>query len=90
MPGRASVQPNSPDVLNRRRQSSCCPGRGFAGEVRPIILTFFDIFKHLRGLKSVDKIKKYLRDSPSGVFTDLGRRDSPHPTGSVNPICRSR
>ena len=44
------VQTNSPDVLNQRRQSSRCPGRGFAGEVRPIILTFFDIFKHLKGV----------------------------------------
>ena len=28
-----------------------------------MVLTFLDIFKHLRELKSVDKIKKYRRDS---------------------------
>ena len=33
----------------------------------------------------VDKIKKYRRDSPSGVFTDLGRRDSSQPSASANP-----
>ena len=32
----------------------------------------------------VDKIKKYRRDSPSGVFAHLGRRDLPQPTASVN------
>ena len=48
-------------------------------------MTFLDISKHLRGLKSVDKIKKYRRDIPWDSFTHLGRRDSPHPTGSVNP-----
>ena len=34
---------------------------------------------------TVDKIKKHHRDSPSVVFTHLGRRDAPHPTGSVHP-----
>ena len=39
---------------------------------------------------SVDKIKKYRRDCPSGVFTDLGRRDSPQPSASANPDGRGR
>ena len=45
----------------------------------------FDIFKHLRGSGTVDKIKKYRRDSPLGVFTDLGRRDSPKPQSVKTP-----
>ena len=65
------VQTNSPDVLNWRRQSSRCPGRDFAWRVRQIVLTFFDIFKHLRGLKSVDKIKKYHCDVPWGFSLTL-------------------
>ena len=63
------VKTNSPDVLNVRRHSSRCPGRGFAGELRPIVLTFLDIYKHLMGLKSVDKIKKYRRDIPRGFLS---------------------
>ena len=43
-----------------------------------IVLKCFDIFKHHRRPGTVDKIKKYCRDSPSGVFTDLG---SVHPDG---------
>ena len=31
---------------------------------RSFILTFFDIFKHLRGSGTVDKIKKFRRDVP--------------------------
>ena len=38
-----------------------------AGEVRPIVLKCLDIFKHLRGLKLVDKIKKYRRDFPRAI-----------------------
>ena len=52
---------------------------------RLIVLKCFDIFLHLRGSGMVDKIKKYRRDSPSGVFTDLGHWDLPQPTASVNP-----
>ena len=33
----------------------------------------------------VDTMKKYRRDSPSGVFTHLDRRDAPHPMGSGHP-----
>ena len=50
-----------------------------------MVLKCFDIFKHLRGLKSVDKIKKYHRDIPRDSFTHLGHRDAPHPTGSGHP-----
>ena len=50
----------------------------------------FEKFKHLRGLKSVGKIKKYRQDIPSGDFTDVGRWDLPQPTASVNPNGRSR
>ena len=39
---------------------------------------------------SVDKIKKYRRDSPSGDFTDLGRQDLPQPTALVNPNGRGQ
>ena len=39
--------------------------------VRSVVLTCFDIFKHLRGLKSVDKIKKYRRDIPRGLSLTL-------------------
>ena len=64
--------------------------RCIAGEVRLIVLTCSDIFEQLRGSGTVDKIKKYCRDSPSGDFTDLGRRDVPQPTASVNPDGRGR
>ena len=57
--------------------------------VRRTVLTLFDISKHHRGSGTVDKIKKYRRDSPSGVFTDLGRRDLPQSMASVNPDGRS-
>ena len=39
---------------------------------RPFVFILFDIFKHLRGLYWVDKIKKYRRDNPLGIFTHLG------------------
>ena len=51
--------------------------------VQSIVLTFFDIFLHLRGLKLVDKMKKYRRDNPLGIVTDLGCGLSPHPSGLV-------
>ena len=57
---------------------------------RSFVFRLFDIFKHLRGSGTVDKIKKYRRDSPSGAFTDLGRRDLPQPPASVNPDGRGR
>ena len=34
---------------------------------RSFVFKLVDIFKHLRGLKSVDKIKKYRRDIPRGL-----------------------
>ena len=40
---------------------------------RPFVFKPFDIFKHHKGLGTVDKIKKYRRDSPSVMFTHLGR-----------------
>ena len=40
------------------------------------------------GSGMVDKIKKYRRDSPSGVLTAFGRWDLPQPTASVNPDSR--
>ena len=55
----------------------------FRSGVRCIVLVCSDIFKHLRGLGRVDKIRKYRRDSPSGVFTDLGHRSVKTP--SENP-----
>ena len=57
---------------------------------RPFVLMFYHAFKHLRRSVSVDKIKKYHRDSPSGVFTDLGLRDSSQPRASANPDGRCR
>ena len=51
---------------------------------------FFKIFEHVRGSGTVDKIKKYRRDSTSGAFTDLGRRDLTQPPASVNPDGRGR
>ena len=51
---------------------------------RSFVFKLFDIFKHLRGSGTVDKIKKFRRDSPSGVFTDLGRRYLPQPTASAD------
>ena len=45
--------------------------RCIAGVVRPIVLTFLDIFKHLRGSGMVDKIKKCCRGSPRGFLLPL-------------------
>ena len=39
-----------------------CSTLQFRIRVWPIVLTFLDVFKPLRGLKSVDKIKKHRRD----------------------------
>ena len=38
----------------------------------------------------VDKVKKYRRDSPLGVFPNHGRRDVPQPTASAHPDGRGR
>ena len=38
---------------------------------RPFVLMFFHASKDLRGLKSVDKIKKYRRDIPRGLSLTL-------------------
>ena len=46
---------------------------------RSFVLTLFDIFKHFRELKSVDKIKKYRRDS-------LGEVHSPWPLIVTSPF----
>ena len=54
-------------------------------QYRPFVLMFCHAFKHHRRSETVDKIKKYCQDSPSGVFTDLGRRDSTQPSASANP-----
>ena len=59
-------------------------------QVRPIVLVCLDIFKHHKGSGTVDKIKKYHQDSPSGDFTDLGHWDLPQPMASVNANGRSR
>ena len=53
--------------------------------MRRVVLVCSDIFEQLRGSGMVDKIKKYRRDSPLGVFTDLGRRDVPQPMASAHP-----
>ena len=50
----------------------------------------FNIFKHHRGSGTADKIKKYRWDSPSGVFTNLGRRDSAKPKAEANPDGQGR
>ena len=50
-----------------------------------MVLKCFDIFKHLRGSGTVDKIKKYRRDSPLGVFTDLRLRRIPTPRSVKTP-----
>ena len=34
----------------------------------------FELFEHIRGPGTVDKIKKYRGDRPSGIFTHQGRR----------------
>ena len=47
---------------------------------RPFVLKLFDIFKHLKGLKSVDKIKKYHRNIPWGF-----NLHSPWPSGVTSP-----
>ena len=39
----------------------------------------FNMFNLLKGSMSVDRIKKYCRDSSSGILTPLGRRDSLNP-----------
>ena len=39
--------------------------------LQPIVLVCFDIFKRHRGLKSVDKIKKYRCDIPRGLSLTL-------------------
>ena len=57
---------------------------------RSFVFKLFDISKHLRGSGTADKIKKFRRDSPSGVFTDLGRWDLRQLTASVNPNGRGR
>ena len=43
----------------------------FHGGVRRVVLVCFDIFKHLRGSGTVDKIKKYRRDVPRGLSLTL-------------------
>ena len=53
--------------------------------VQRVVLVCSDIFKHLRGSETVDKIKKYRRDISRDSFTHRGRRDAPHPTGSGHP-----
>ena len=53
---------------------------------KSFVFKLFDIFKHLRGSGTVDKIKK----TPSGVVTDLGHRDSLQPSASANPDGRGR
>ena len=84
MPGRADCYKRThPEIV---LALTCC----IAGEVRRIVLKCSDIFEQLRGSGTVDKIKKYRRDSPSGDFTDLGRRDLPQPPASVNPDGRGR
>ena len=50
-------------------------------QVRPFVFKL-DIFKHLRGSETLDKMK-YRRDSPSEIVTHRGRGLSPHPSGSV-------
>ena len=52
-----------------------------AGEYDRLFLTFLNISKHLRGSGTVDKIKKYRRDSPLGIVSHLSRGLSPHPLG---------
>ena len=50
----------------------------------------FDIFKHHRRSGMLDKYTKLLWVTPSGDFTDLGRRDLPQPMASLNPNGCSR
>ena len=39
--------------------------------VQRVVLVCSDIFKHLRGSETVDKIKKYHRDVPRGLSLTL-------------------
>ena len=52
---------------------------------RSFVFKLFDIFQHLRGSGTVDKIKKYRRDIPSGVFTDLRRPRSVKTSSEIPP-----
>ena len=58
-------------VLNWRRHNKLAAGSNpmhrRRGMLWPIVLTCFDMFKHLRGSGTVDKIKKYLCDVPRAV-----------------------
>ena len=62
--------------------------------VRSVVLKCFDIFKHLRGLKSIDKIKKCRRDIPRdclltvAVGIDLTLRVRSIPTATVSKQSR--
>ena len=78
-------------VLNQRSYwpaQTCC----IACEVRRIVLKCFDIFKHLRGSGSIDKIKKFHRDVPweflltaaVGICLSLWLRQIP--TAAENPL----
>ena len=83
-------------VLNRRARSRCLlkpvASQASQEKVWSIVLKCFDILWYRRGSGTVDKIKKYRRDSPSGVFTHLARRELRRPTGSVIPdhlVCKN-
>ena len=52
---------------------------------RPFVFKLFDIFKHLRGSGTVDKIKKFRRDVPREFFSDRDRLDSRRPWSVKTP-----
>ena len=66
--GARLLQTNSPG--NRFESEKIAAGSNLLHyrRVRSVVLKCFDIFLHLRGSGIVDKIKKYRRDSPSGVL----------------------
>ena len=59
------VQSNSPDVSNLRDGRVLMRRR----QDRSFVFKLFDIFKHLRGFKSVDEIKNYRRDYLGNVHS---------------------
>ena len=77
MPGRAPVQPFCSNKLTGcfelEKTERPLSRLWFRMGLRPIVLVCFDIFKHHKGSGTVDKIKKYRRDGPSGIFIQLGR-----------------